>query len=75
MLLVERSSETGRFRHLSNHVFRVRNFKNTKALRVIFLLKIFKIEARLQKWSKKIEIKFFDSEIIACELVSLNCLY
>ena len=43
MLLVEWSSETGPFRHLSNHVFRVRNFGNTKSMRVIFLFKIFKI--------------------------------
>ena len=43
MLLVEWSSETGLFRHLSNHVFRVRNFGNTKSMRVIFLFKIFKI--------------------------------
>ena len=43
VLLVERSSETGLFRHLSNHVFRVRNFGNTKAVRVIFFFKMFKI--------------------------------
>ena len=30
ILFVEGSSETGRFRHLSNHVFRVRNFANAK---------------------------------------------
>ena len=36
MLLFKGSSETGIFRHLSNHVFRVRNFANTKSMRVIF---------------------------------------
>ena len=36
MFLVEGSSETWLFRHLSNHVFGVRNFGNTKAARVIF---------------------------------------
>ena len=43
MLLLEGSSETGLFRHLSNHVFRVRNFGNTKAVRVVFCPKMFKI--------------------------------
>ena len=43
ILLVEGSSETGVFRDLSNYVFRVRNFGNTKAVRVIFFFKIFKI--------------------------------
>ena len=43
MLLVKRSSKTGLFRHLSNHVLRVRNFGNTKAVRVIFCLKMSKI--------------------------------
>ena len=36
MLLVEGSSETALFRHLSNHVFGVCNVGNTKAARVIF---------------------------------------
>ena len=36
MLLLKRSSKTGVFKHLSNHVLRVRNFGNTKAVRVIF---------------------------------------
>ena len=43
MLLVERSSETGHFRHLSNHVFGVRKFRNTKVMRVTFFFKMFKI--------------------------------
>ena len=38
MLFVEGSSETGLFMHLSNHVFRVRSFGNTKAMRVIFFV-------------------------------------
>ena len=36
MLLFVGSSETGLFRHCSNHVFGVRNFGNTSAMRVIF---------------------------------------
>ena len=35
-LLVEASSEMGLFRHLSDYVFGVRNFDNTKSMRVIF---------------------------------------
>ena len=36
MLLVETSSKMGLFRYLSNHVFGVRKFWNTKAMRFIF---------------------------------------
>ena len=37
ILLDDRSSETRIFRHLSDYVFGVRNFKNTKCMRVTFL--------------------------------------
>ena len=53
MLLVGESSETRFFRHLSNHVFAVRNLGNTKAMRVIFFFRTFKISARCQKCRKK----------------------
>ena len=43
MLIVEKYSEMGLFRHLSNDVFRVRNFGNTKAMRAMFFFKTFKI--------------------------------
>ena len=36
MLLVDGSFERGLFRHLSNHVFGVCSFRNTKFMRVIF---------------------------------------
>ena len=36
VLVLKGSSETGLFRHPSNHLFRVRNFENTKSMRVIF---------------------------------------
>ena len=75
ILLVESSSETGHFRHLSDYVFGVRNFENTKAMRVIFFFQTVKIPARVQESSRKIEKKSFLSEIIASELVRLNCLY
>ena len=43
MLLVERSSETGLFKYLSNHVLGVCIFGNTKVMRVIFFFQMFKI--------------------------------
>ena len=46
------------FRHLSNHVFGVRNFGNTKLMRVIFFFKTFKISDRFQNWSKKLRKSF-----------------
>ena len=51
MLLVEGSSETGLFRNL---FFGVRKLKITWAIRVIFFLKIFKIECKFRKTPKKI---------------------
>ena len=45
MLLVEETSETGLSRHSSNHIFGVSKFKNTSTVRVIFFLKMFKIES------------------------------
>ena len=74
MMLIEGSSETGLFRHLSNHVFGVRNFENTKSMRVTFLSKCLNLNS-ISKLLKKIDKKFFVSEIIACELLPLNCLY
>ena len=43
MFLVQGSSEKELFRHLSNNVFRVFNFRNTKAMSVIFFPKCLKI--------------------------------
>ena len=40
------------FTHLSDYVFRVRNFENTKSMRVTFFWKMVKIKSRLQKCSK-----------------------
>ena len=55
MLLVEGSSEIGLFRHLSNHVFRVRNFGNTNAVRVIFFSKNSKFNLDFKKGAKNWE--------------------
>ena len=52
MLLVEGSSETGLFRHLTNQVFGVRNFRNTKAMRNIFFSKRLKSNLNFKKEAK-----------------------
>ena len=74
MLLVEVTSETGLFRHLSNHVFRVGNFGNTKDLRVIFFSKSWKFNLHFKNGAKTRK-EFFVSQTVASELVFLNCLY
>ena len=52
MLLVQASSETRLFRHLDNHVFRLRNFGNAKAERVIFFSKCSKFQTLFKKEAK-----------------------
>ena len=58
MLLVEVSSETGLFRHLSNHFLGVCNFGNTRPVRVIFFSKYSKFKLDYKKIAKKQEIFF-----------------
>ena len=58
ILFFEASCETRLFRHLSDHDFGVGNFGNTKALRVLFFLKAFKISDRFQKCTKNSEKVF-----------------
>ena len=58
MLPVEGSSKTRLFRHLSNHVFRVRNFGNTEAVRVNFFSKYLKLNLDFGKAAKKSEKGF-----------------
>ena len=53
VFLVEGSSNMWLFRHLSNYAFGVSNFGNTKAMRIIFSSKTFKVSSRSQKCSKK----------------------
>ena len=75
MLLVEGSSKTELFRNLSKHVFGVRNFGHTKPLTLIFFFQNVQNLRYISKMQQKIEKKFFVSQIIASELVSLNCHY
>ena len=56
-------------------LIRVRQFKNTSAMRLIFFLKMFKIESKFRKFQKKIEKMFFVSQIIACENGAIHFLY
>ena len=53
--LLEESSETGLFRHLSDHAFGVRNFKNAKFMRVKFLLKCLKFNLDFKNAAKNSE--------------------
>ena len=66
ILIVDGSSEIGLFRHLSNYVLRVRNFENTKDVRVIFFFKMFKIKFRFQIFSKKCRKFFCFWDICVC---------
>ena len=58
MLLVEGSSETGLFRHLSNLVFGVDNFENTKTKGVIFFSKCLKFKLDFKNAAKNWEKVF-----------------
>ena len=58
ILLVEASSETGLYKHLSDYDFGVRNFENTKAMRVIFFLKRSKLQLDFRKAAQKREKDF-----------------
>ena len=59
MSIVEESSEIALFRHLSNHVFAVRKFGNTKSMRIIVFFQNFQELIIFLKKQKKIEKKFF----------------
>ena len=43
MFLVQGSSESGLFTHLSYHAFEVRNFRNRKSMWIVFFKKMFNI--------------------------------
>ena len=52
MLHVEEYSQTGLFGHLCNHVFGVRNFGNTKAIRGTFFSKRSKFQRDFKNEAK-----------------------
>ena len=75
MLLVEVCSEMGLFRHLSNHVSRVDNFQNTKAMRVIFFSKCLKFKLDFKNAAKNWEKVFcFWDNCIWIGIVKLSLL-
>ena len=53
ILLVEGSSETGLFRLYLTTYFEVRKIKNPSAMRVIFVLKMFKFKLNLENAKRK----------------------
>ena len=60
--------------YISNHVFHgVRNLGNKSAMKVIFLFANVENFMYISKIQEKIEKKLFVFEIIASELVALNC--
>ena len=75
MLLVEGSSETGLFRHLSNLVFGVDNFENTKTKGVIFFSKCLKFKLDFKNAAKNWEKVFcFWDNCIWIGIVKLSLL-
>ena len=67
------SSETGIFRHLSDHVFGVRNLKNTKSMRLIFFFKSLKLKLDFKNAEKNSEKAFCCWEkCIWIVIVSIN---
>ena len=66
ILLLEASSETVLFRHLSDYAFGVRNFENTKSMSGIFFWKCSKLNLDFKNASK-------NSEKVSC--FSDNCIW
>ena len=75
MLLVKGFSQTGLFRHLSHYVFRVRNFKITKAMRAFILSKCLKFHLDFKNEAKiSVNIFSFWDNCIWIVIVKLSLL-
>ena len=75
MLLVEVSSETRLFSDLSDYVFEVCNFGNTKSTRVLIFFKRIKFYCKFQQCSKKFRKSFcFWDNCIWIGIVKLSLL-
>ena len=75
MLLVKGSSELGIFRHLSDYVFGVDNFKNAKSMRVTFFSKYLKSQLNFKYAAKNLEKYFcFWDNCIWIDIVKLSLL-
>ena len=75
MLFVEGHSEGGFFRHLSNHLFRTLQFREYTGYEGHLFFENAKNLIQVSEMRRKIEKKFFFSEIIVSELIPLNCVY
>ena len=64
----------GMFRHLCNHIFRVRSFRKQNLRGSSFISKCSRFNPNFRNAEKNRE-KFFVSEKIAYEFVQLNCPY
>ena len=75
MLLVIGSSETGLLTDLSNHVFGVRNYGNTKALRDIFFFKCLKSNLHFKNAAKNwVQVFCFSDNFIWIGIITLSLL-
>ena len=75
MVLVEDSSEKGLFRHLSNHLFRSRQFRKYIGYDGHFFFINVHNFRYISEIPTKIETKILVFEIIVSELVALKCPY
>ena len=74
MLPVKGSLETGLFGHISTHVFRSAYFRKEISYEGhLFFENVLNL-MQISKMQEKIDKKIFVFEIIASELVALNCL-
>ena len=74
MLPVKGSFETGLFGHISSHVFRSAYFRKEISYEGhLFFENVLNL-MQISKMQEKIDKKIFVFEIIASELVALNCL-
>ena len=73
MLFVEMHSEGGFFRHLSNHLFRRRQFRKYIGDDGHLVVENVQNFMYISKMRRKIDEKYFVFEIIVSELVALNC--
>ena len=75
MLLVQGSSQTGLFRHLSNRAFRNPLVRKYVTYEGHLVLKNAQNLIQISKVQKNVEKKLFVYEISSSELVALNCLF
>ena len=75
MLPVKGSFETGLFAHISSHVFRSGEFRKEISYDAYLFFGTVLNLMQIWKTQQKIDKNLFVFEIIASELVALNCLY